>query len=189
MRNNLKLIQAIAMTFLLSACDNSFESSMNMTSQDFCVVYPSDPDCNGGDGGTNSQLLYTTSSTDGVIRMIHSNPNNPDFGDGYAKINLKNTSAQTLDGTFSVDQGGSNLPITLLEICVRSNDLSLTCSVAGGSQISFSIPPGTTGYFLVRVQADGTIPFVPFVNAIYVRLATSDALQNATLKIPLANEK
>lgn len=185
----LRQIGIIAVSVWLSACGDSFESNMNLASQEFCSIYPNDPDCNGGIGGTNSELSYTTLSSDGAIRMIHSNPNNPDFGEGYAKINLKNTSAQPLIGNFSIDQNGSNHPITLLEICSRLNDTAVTCSSAGGSQISLSIPSGATGYFLARIQADGTIPFVPFVNAIYVRLIASDLVQNATLKIPIANEK
>ncbi|OQW51317.1 MAG: hypothetical protein A4S09_10300 [Proteobacteria bacterium SG_bin7] len=190
MKGCLKTLRAgtLSLGLFLVGCGNSFESGTNLLSRNFCTAYPNEPECNGGVGGNGSQLTYITPSADGTIRMVRSNLNNPGLGDGYAKIDLKNISTQTLTGTFSIDQGGNNLPITVLEICLRLNELATTCSASGNSQISFSILPGTTGAFLARVQADGTIPFVPVVNAVYVRTTASDVVQNTTLKIPIANE-
>lgn len=191
MLSRLKIIQvSVAILALsLAACDDGFESSMKMTSKEFCDVYPNDPDCTGGIGGPGANLVYNTPTADGVIRMVQSNPNNPDFGEGYAKVNLKNTSAQPLSGTFDVDQGGNNQPITLLEVCSRANDAAIVCSGTSAAQTSINIPAGGTGYFLIRITADGTIPYVPVVNKIYLRSNTTETSVNGAVMIPIANEK
>lgn len=178
----------LVLSIFIIGCGNEEWTAQSVTGTDFCVAFPTAAECNGGDSGTaGAQFSVLTPSSDGVIRMEHTNPSNPDFGSGYARLNVRNSSTQTVSGNFSLDQNGNNLPITALEICPRANDAAVSCSGAVGNSVPFSVAAGATGYFLVRVEADGTIPFVPVVNAIYLRVANPDPL--ATVKIPIANEK
>jgi hypothetical protein len=190
MKIRLKTIHLIALTLLLAACDGDWNTATKLSSPNFCDVYPTDPECTGINPGSGQPTaLYTTSSgSDGVIRMAHTNPNNPDFGEGYAKINFKNNSNQNLNGSFSVDQGSNNMPITKLEICTRANDAAITCMGAPATQINVSVGPQTTGYFFLKVEADGTIPFVPVVNAVYARFSANGNGQNQEIKIPVTND-
>ncbi len=190
MLSRFKLIHLLitALALALSACGEQEWTGNSIQGSEFCEVFKTAPECNGGNGGGNLvQVNLNTLSGDGIVRMAHPNPSNPDFGVGYAQINVRNTTQQTISGNFSLDLNGNNIPVTKLEICPRQNESATTCSGAAGTQVPFSVAPGQVGYFLINVEADGTIPFVPEVNAVYLRMAEPE--RASTVKVPVTNER
>ncbi len=185
MGGRLRIIQ-IGLAWTLSGCAAGEWSTQSVVGTEFCVAFPTAAECNGGTGSPEgAQFSVLTTSGDGVIRMTQTNSSNPDQGSGFARINIRNSSMQNMSETLTVDF--NNLPVTLLVLCPRTNDSMTTCPGNASAQTSLDIPAGATGGFLIRVEADGTIPFVPVVNAIFLRIANSNPV--ISVKIPIANEK
>ena len=189
---NLRLITLTVISMLITACGDaewlaSSRQGASLITPEYCLAYPTDPSCNGTGSSLSFQTTIISSLNDGALRLTRNNINTPDIGNGSIILRLTNNTQESIMTNTIFDAANSPQQLVFVTLCQVPNAFTQVCSDSASPNITTTVLPGQSVFYLIQVRADGTITFVPEVNSIRLNFVTSNALFNKVIKIPVIN--
>ena len=118
--------------------------------------------------------LAATSSNDGIVNVLGAS------GAGAFAVATVNVGA-TGTITASADTGGLTLPVNI-SLC-QTNPVTGQCISAIGPSVTTQINPNATPTFGIFVQGNGTVPFDPAANRIFVRFRDAGGVTRGSTSV------
>lgn len=123
--------------------------------------------------------LAATLNNDGIVNILGAN------GTGvFATATVNLGAAATI--IASADTGGASLPVNI-SIC-QTDPAMGQCISALGSNVTTTINPNATPTFGIFVQGNGTVPFDPAMNRIFVRFRDTGGVTRGSTSVAVRTQ-